>query len=155
MPPQAEALAKAHHCQLVADYAASPEALKNPPFDMLYGSDGSTKTVATWCTQDGQKASPPRFYTLLVSTEDSSNPLNSCKGEIRNLKHIGGLSFRNTQLPSSSFFLLDTRKPADAHNSLAPVRFGIVVIHDDRQDFYACIGGKWAGLSQDGNPPDQ
>jgi len=94
MPPRAEALAKAHHCQLVYDYIASPEALMNPPFDMRRGKDGTARMVATWCTNDRPTARA-RSYTLLLSLKDQSNPLHACPDEIRHLRHVGTIVSRD------------------------------------------------------------
>lgn len=98
MPPQAEALAKARHCQLAFDYIASPKALQNPPFAMRFGKDAIAGMVATWCTNDTPKSMQSRAYTLLVSMKGPSNPLRACPGEIHDLQYVGGLSLRETNL---------------------------------------------------------
>jgi hypothetical protein len=141
VPVEAFELAKAHGCSQVADFYSERPGIEDPPYALIAGDFGLFQ-IAVWCTTDMAQPENRRSYTLLFRIDDTRHPLAKCPGEIRGVKHIGGLRFLNISEPAKEYYFVGSRKPIAAAGTLRMRR--IVSSYDGTSERYVCIDGKWA-----------
>ena len=141
VPLEAQALAKAHGCDQVADFFDSRPAAEDPPYALIAG-DGLKLQIAVWCTRDLSKPEGARTYTLLVRSDDTANPLAKCPGVIGDIKHIGGLRFVDIADEAKHYFFVDTQARVPLTGQLNTK--GIVSSYDGLEERYVCVNSKWA-----------
>jgi hypothetical protein len=141
VPLEANALAKAHGCDQVADFFDHRPAVEDPPYALIAG-DGNKLQIAVWCTRDLSKPDGSRLYTLLIHSDDTASPLAQCRATIDNIKHIGGLRFVDIADDARDYFFVGTQDRVPLKGKLSTK--GIVSSYDGVEERYICLNGKWA-----------
>lgn len=141
VPIEANALAKAHGCEQVADYFENRPAAEDPPYALISG-DYRKLQIVVWCTIGRAKPDDDRSYKLLFQIDDPAHPLAKCPGEILGLTQIGGLRFIDVSDDASAYYFVDTGKRIPLTGKL--VTKGVASFYDGVGENYVCVGGRWA-----------
>jgi len=140
LPREVEDLAKAHHCEPVSHDLESDDPTQLTPFDI---SNVPPKImIAAWCTKGSAKPASAQTYTLLIWVQAPDNPLRTCPDEIQNVPRIGSPRLYAGPMVPHDFTFMDTGLRLTVRDSR--IMFGVRNLVPGRQEFYACIVGRWA-----------
>ena len=151
LPPQMKQLAEAHHCKPVSKFVYDGVSREAAPFDFEYEwPKGKAKALlAAWCEKPAASARSDRRYSLVILAERPDQPLHMCPDEIPNVRQIGRPQIFAAPMIPHDFVVMGIgeRLPVTEPR----IMFGVINHLPGRDDYYACVVGRWAYYSRNKN----
>lgn len=151
LPPQMNQLAQAHHCKPVSKFVDDGVSREAAPFEFRYEwPNGKPKVLlAAWCEKPAASARSNRTYSLVIMAERPDQPLHMCPDEIPNVRQIGRPQIFVGPMVPHDFVVMGIGKRLSVTEPR--IMFGVINHLPDRDDYYACVVGRWAYYSRSKN----